>query len=77
MINDGFTIEKRIIKSGTHPADVCWFITSDNGRFIEQGPYSSVEDAIEDSRQKYYNERSLDVQLGLDMVVNSKIISCS
>ena len=74
MMSDGFQIEKRIIKAGTHPADECWFITSDNGRMVEQGPYGCVKDAIYDTRQKDYEVRSTDVQLTFDMVTNKKVI---
>jgi len=74
MMNDGFTIEKRIIQAGTHPADECWYITSDNGRMVEQGPYGCVEDAIHDTRQSSYEDISMDVQLTFDMVTNTKVI---
>ena len=76
-MTSGFEIQKRIIQAGTHPADECWFITSNNGRMVEQGPYTSVEDALHDTRQKDYDERSTDVQLTFDMVLNNKIIDYS
>ena len=41
---------------------------------VEQGPYTSVEDALHDTRQKDYDEESTDVQLTFDMVINNKII---
>ena len=74
MKNEIFQIEKRVIQAGTHPADECWYITSDNGRMVEQGPYGCVEDAIYDTRQKDYEVRSTDVQLTFDMVTNTKVI---
>ncbi len=74
MMSDGFQIEKRTIKAGTHPADDCWFITSQNGWFVEQGPYGCVEDAIRDTRQPHYEDRSKHVQLTFDMVTNKKVI---
>ena len=72
-----FEIQKRIIQAGTHPADECWFITSQNGWFVEQGPYGCVEDAIRDTQQPHYEDRSTDVQLTFDMVLNNKIIDYS
>ena len=74
MMSDGFQIEKRTIKAGTHPADDCWFITSQNGRCVEQGPYGCVEDAIHDTRQSSYEDISTEVQLTFDMVINKKVI---
>jgi len=74
MTNEIFQIEKRVIQAGTHPADECWFITSQNGWFVEQGPYGCVEDAISDTRQPYYEDRSKHVQLNFDMVTNTKVI---
>ena len=72
-----FEIQKRIIQAGTHPADECWFITSQNGWFVEQVPYGCVEDAIRDTQQPLYEDRSTDVQLTFDMVLNNKIIDYS
>ena len=65
-----YEIQKRLFKAGTHKVAELWFITSDKGRFIEQGPYGTLEEAVQDTRQPYYEETKPQIQLGLDMVID-------
>lgn len=72
-----YEIQKRKFKAGTHPEEELFFIygqTPDGEWFPMQGPYETYAEAIKDSRDSRYEECSwdntnVDVQLGLDMIV--------
>ena len=70
-----YEIQKRLFKAGTHGAQELWFITSDKGKFIEQGPYGSLREAIEDTRQSHYEKNEPEIQFGLDMVVDPIMVN--
>ena len=69
-----YEIQKRLCKAGTHKAQELWFITSHrkSSTFIERGPYSSLEEALEDTKQPHYDkqEGGAEVQFCLDLVAH-------
>ena len=69
-----YEIQKRLFKAGTHEVQELWFITSDKGRFVHQGPYGTLEEAVQDTRQPYYEDTNPKIQLGLNMIVDPVMV---
>jgi hypothetical protein len=69
-----YEIQKRLFKAGTHKAQELWFITSSHksSTLIEQGPYGSLEEALEDTKQPHYDtsKGGAQVQFCLDLVAH-------
>ena len=73
-----YEIQKRKFQAGTHPEEELFFIYGQmpDGEWIPmQGPYESQAEAIKDSYDSRYEEcswdgKKVDVQLGLDMIID-------